>query len=169
MREKSSDLAKEYANELATPRHGNAEQLLGSQTECVFLIHRRDIVEPVKVRQRLQVRFMLDQLFSATMQQSNVRINAHNDFAVELKHKPQDTMRRRMLGPKINSEIAKSSFGHATSRYFGGTPLVPEVYTRSILCVTRAPRDVCCPGHPADPCGLVCAKGGPIFRRVLTW
>ena len=129
MREKSSDLAKEYANELAPPRHGNAEQLLGSQTERVFLIHRRDIVEPVKVRQSLQIRFMLDQLFSATMQQSNVRINAHNDFAVELKHKPQDTMRRRMLWPKINSEIAKSSFGHATSRYFGRTPLVPEIYS----------------------------------------
>jgi hypothetical protein len=78
----------------------------------MFLVHRRDVVEPVEVRQRLQVRFVLDQLLGSAVEQSDMRIDALNDLAVELEHEAQNAMGRRMLGPKIDGEIADSSFGH---------------------------------------------------------
>src|SRR4029453_8661270 len=55
---------------------------------------------------------MLDQLLSAAMQKTNVRIDARNDLAVELEHKAQNAVGRRVLGPEIDGEIADSSFGH---------------------------------------------------------
>ena len=78
----------------------------------MFLVHGRDIVEPVEVGQRLQVRFVLDQLFRATVQKSDMRIDAHDDLAIELEYEPQDTVGRRVLGPKIDGEIANRGFGH---------------------------------------------------------
>jgi hypothetical protein len=49
MREQAPDLAIEDADELPAPGHRDAEQLLGCQTERVFLIHRRDVIESVEV------------------------------------------------------------------------------------------------------------------------
>ena len=89
----------------------------------MFLVHRRDIVEPVEVRQRLQVRFVLDQLFRAPVQKSDMRIDALDDLAIELDYEPQDTVGRRVLGPKIDGEIANSGFGHGGPRV-GSTPPV---------------------------------------------
>ena len=36
-------------NVMTAPGHRDAEQLLGCQTERVFLVHRRDVIEPVEV------------------------------------------------------------------------------------------------------------------------
>src|SRR5256885_3668632 len=47
-----------------------------------LLVHRRDIVEPVKIRDRLQVGLVLDQFLGAAVEQANVRVNAFDDFAV---------------------------------------------------------------------------------------
>jgi len=89
----------------------------------VFLVHRRDIVEPVEVGQRLQVRFVLDQLFRATVQKSDMRIDALDDLAMELDYEPQDTVGRRVLGAKIDGEIANSGFGHGgLASAAGSTP-----------------------------------------------
>jgi hypothetical protein len=52
----------------------------------MFLVHRRDVVEPVEVGQRLQVRFVFDQLLGSAVEQSDMRIDARNDLAVELEH-----------------------------------------------------------------------------------
>ena len=53
MREQPPDLAKEHANELCPLGHGEAEELFGCEAECVLLVHRRDIIEPVEIRDRL--------------------------------------------------------------------------------------------------------------------
>ena len=42
----------------------------------MFLVHRRDVVEPVEVGQRLQVRFVFDQLLGSAVEQSDMRIDA---------------------------------------------------------------------------------------------
>jgi len=55
------------------------------QNACSWF-HRGDVVEPVEVGQRLQVRFVFDQLLGSAVEQSDMRINARNDLAVELKH-----------------------------------------------------------------------------------
>jgi hypothetical protein len=46
------------------------------------------------------------------MQQTDMRIDALHNLAIELEHKAQYAVRRRMLGPEIDGEIAQSRFGH---------------------------------------------------------
>ena len=72
---------------MSWPSSGNrdAKQLFGRQAERVFLIHRRDIVEPVEIWQRLQIGFVLDKLFSAAMKQADVGIDAPDHLAVKLQ------------------------------------------------------------------------------------
>ena len=73
----------------------------------MLLVHRRDIIEPVEIRDRLQIGLVLDQLFGAAMQQPDMRIDALDHFAVEFKHEPQHAVRGRMLRPEIDREIAR--------------------------------------------------------------
>jgi hypothetical protein len=49
----------------------------------MLLVHRRDVIEPVEVRQRLQVGLVLDQLLGAAVQEPDVGINALDHLAVE--------------------------------------------------------------------------------------
>src|SRR6202023_3890826 len=114
MRQKPADLAIEHADDLRAPRHGEAEQLFRRQAERMLLIHRRDIIEPVEIRDRLQVGLLLDQFFSAAMEQSDMRIDALHHFAVKLKHEAQYAMRRWMLRAEVDCEIARCGFGHHT-------------------------------------------------------
>ena len=106
MRKQPSDFTIEHTDELAPFRDCDVKQLLGRQTERMFLVHGCDIIEPVEVRQRLQVSLMLDQLLGAAMQETNMRVDAPHDFAVKLQHETQDPVRRGMLRPKIDREIA---------------------------------------------------------------
>src|SRR6266567_7436935 len=116
MREQPADLAIEHANELGSPRHLDAEQALRGETECMFLVHRRDVVEPVEIGDRLQIGLLLDQLLGAPMQEPDVRIDALDYLAVELEYQAQHAVRRRMLRPEIDGEIAQRGFGHFTCR-----------------------------------------------------
>ena len=63
----------------------------------MLLVHGCHIIEPVEIRDGLQIGFILDQLFGATMKQADMRIDAGDDFAIKLQHKAQNAMRRRML------------------------------------------------------------------------
>src|SRR5262249_36960162 len=101
MGEDPANLAKKNPQQLAAPRHFERKQFLDCQAKSMFLIHRRDIVEPVKVRYVLQIGAGLHQLPGAAMEEPDMRVNALNDFAVEFENKPQDAMRRRMLRAKI--------------------------------------------------------------------
>ena len=112
MRQQPADLAIEHADELGAPRHGDAEELLDRQREGVLLVHRRDIVEPVEIGDRLQIGLVLDQLLGAAVEQSDMRVDALDHLAVELEHQPQNTMRRRMLRPEVDVEGADVGFRH---------------------------------------------------------
>jgi hypothetical protein len=46
------------------------------------------------------------------MQETNMRVDAPDDFAVKFQHKTQDPVRCGMLRPKIDHEIAGRGFGH---------------------------------------------------------
>ena len=98
-------------------RHREAEQLLDREAEGVLLVHRRDIVEPVEIRDRLQIGLVLDQLLGAAMQQADMRIDALDHLAVELEHQAQHAVRRRMLRPEIDGEVAQRGFGHRARAY----------------------------------------------------
>jgi hypothetical protein len=112
----------------------DAEQLFGRQAERVFLIHRRDIVEPVEIWQRLQIGFVLDKLFSAAMEQADVRIDALDHLAVELQDQAQHAVCRRVLRSEIDREIAERSLGHADFFRFAGTE-TPSTW----ICSANAP------------------------------
>ena len=96
----------------------------------MFLIHRRDIVEPVEVRQRLKIGFVFDQLFRTAMEQADMGVDPPHHLAVQFQHKTQHPMCRRVLRPKIDREIAEPSFGHARLV----PPLVPRGETLLKLC-----------------------------------
>ena len=53
------------------------------------------------------------QLLGPAMLETNMRVNALYDLAVELEYKTQHPMGCRVLGPKIDGEIADSRFGHS--------------------------------------------------------
>ena len=46
------------------------------------------------------------------MQQADMRIDALDDFAVELQHQTQHAVRRRMLRSEVDGEIAEVLVGH---------------------------------------------------------
>src|SRR5258708_2499876 len=62
MIENAPNLAIEAADQLTPARHRDAEQLLDGERERMLLVHRRDIIEPVEIRNRLKISLVLDQL-----------------------------------------------------------------------------------------------------------
>src|SRR5260370_19744438 len=85
MGQDAADRAIEHADQLSAARPRDAEQLFRREAERVLLVHRRDIVEPVEIRDRLQIGLVLDQFFGAAMKQADMRINPRDHFAVEHK------------------------------------------------------------------------------------
>ena len=83
-----------------------AEQLLDRQHEAVLHAHRRAIIEPVEVGQRLGVGLVLDQLLGAAVEQADVRVDALDDLAVELHDQAEDAVRRRVLRAEVDRVIA---------------------------------------------------------------
>ena len=79
----------------------------------VLLVHRRDVVEPVEIGQRLEIGLVLDQLLGAAMQQPDMRIDALDHLAVELEHEAEHAVRRRMLRAEIDGELAVVAFALA--------------------------------------------------------
>jgi len=105
MRKQPSDFAIEDADELRAAWDRDAQELFRRQAERMLLVHRRDIVEAVEIRDRLQIGFVLDQLLGAAMKQADMRIDPLHHLAVEFKHEAQDAVRGRMLGAEIDREI----------------------------------------------------------------
>ena len=55
---------------------------------------------------------MLDQLLGAAMQKPDMRVDALYHLAVEFKDKAQYAVRRGMLRPEVDREIALSRISH---------------------------------------------------------
>ena len=92
----------------------------------MLLVHRRDVIEPVEIRHRLQIGLVLDQLLGPAVEKPDMRIDALHNLAVELKHKTQHAVGRRVLGPEIDGEIANGRFGHSGPKSAAGaTPAAP--------------------------------------------
>ncbi len=101
-----ADFRIEHPDQLGPVGNLNAEQLLDGQAEGVFLVHRRDIVEPVQIGHVLQIGARLHQLLGAAVQQADVRIDAFDDLAVQLQHQPQHAVRGRVLRAEVDGELA---------------------------------------------------------------
>ena len=76
----------------------------------MLLVHRRHVVEAVEIGQRLEIGLVLDQLLGAAVKQADMRVDALDDLAVELEHEAQYAVRRRVLRPEIDGELAVVAF-----------------------------------------------------------
>src|SRR5690242_4618257 len=76
----------------------------------MLLVHRRDVIEPVEIRKRLEIGLVLDQLLGAAMQQPDMRIDALDDLAVEFEHQAEHPVRGGMLRSEIDGELAVLAF-----------------------------------------------------------
>ena len=72
----------------------------------MFLVHRRDVIEPIEIADRLQIGLVLDQFFGAAVQKANVRVDTLDHFAVQLKNEAQHAVGRRMLRPEVHGVVA---------------------------------------------------------------
>jgi DNA-directed RNA polymerase I and III subunit RPAC1 len=99
------DLAKQRPDPLGALRDVDVEQLLDGQREALLVGHHADVVEAVKVRQRLQVGAVLDQLLGAAVQQPDVRVRPDDLLAVELEDQAQHAVRGRVLRPKVDRVV----------------------------------------------------------------
>ena len=75
---------------------------------------------------------MLDQLLGPAVQKADVRVDALDDFTVELQYEAQYAVSRRMLGPKIEGEVAQGCFGHNGLASAAGSTLAADAGSRSI-------------------------------------
>src|SRR5215213_9663595 len=90
MRLDPRQLKKEHPDELPAPGNPNAKELFYGKAEGVLLAHRRDVVEPIKVWDGLDVGLVFDELLGPTVKKADMRIDALHHLAVELQHEAQD-------------------------------------------------------------------------------
>src|SRR6516165_4475728 len=100
------DLSKRDTNVLRPGWRRDPHQFFDSERESMLLAHRRYVVEPVEIRDRLQIRLVLDQFFRAAVQQTDMRIGALDDLAVHLQNEAHHAVRRRVLWTEIHHEIS---------------------------------------------------------------
>ncbi len=112
MRQDTADFRVENADQLAADRDLDVEKLFDGQRIGVFLVHRRDVVETIEIGQRLQIGLRLDQLLGAAMQQADMRVDALDDFTVELEHEAKNAVRCRVLRAEVDVEVADVMLGH---------------------------------------------------------
>src|ERR1700722_6590829 len=131
MRKEAADLAIKDTDKLGPSRNRDAEQPLDRERICVLLIHRRDIVEPIEIGHVLQVGARLHELFSAAMQEADMRVDPLDHLAVELEHQAQHAMRSRMLRPEVDREVAEVLLVHDPDPAAGG--LMPTLVFRPLI------------------------------------
>ena len=122
--EDAADLAIEHPDDRAPARDLDVQQLLDGQAEGVLLVHRADIVEPVEIRDVLEVGPGLHQLFGAAVQQADVRVDPLDHLAVQLQHHAQHAVRGRMLRAEVERELARAVGGHRLRHFRDGMGVV---------------------------------------------
>ena len=108
-------------------------KLLHREPIGMLLIHRRHVVEPVEIGQRLEIGLVLDQLLGAAMKQPDMRVDPLDDLAVELEHEAQHAMRGRMLRPEIDGELAIVAFARPLSASVSAASVVDISHHASTL------------------------------------
>ena len=119
MAQNAADLAEKDPEELGATWHFELEEPLDGEHEGVLLVHRRGVVEPVEVRNVLDVGARLDQLLRAAVEQPDVRVDALDDFAVELQHQAQHAVGGGVLRPEVDGKVADGGRNHLDAHVLG--------------------------------------------------
>ena len=110
--EQTGELREQDPDILGAQRHLDAEQPFHGEGERVLLIHRRDVVQPVKIRDGLQIGLVLDQLLRSPMEKADMGVGALDDLAIHFQHQAQHAVGRRVLGAEIHGEVLEPGLGH---------------------------------------------------------
>jgi len=105
MVEDAGNLQEHNADDGGASGDLKVQQLFHRHGVTVLRGHHGDVVEAVKVWQRLLVRLVLNELLSAAVKEPNVGVGAINHLAIELEDQPQHAVRRWVLGPKVEGEV----------------------------------------------------------------
>ena len=120
----------------ARRRHGDAKQPLDGKRERMLLIHGRDIVEAIEIRDGLKVGLVLDELFGAPMQEPDMGIDPGYDLTVKLQHQTAiPHARHGCCGPKLMLKLRScaSCHGQGPKRWSAGWPRPISCRTASLL------------------------------------
>lgn len=91
----------DHADELRAARHLEPCELLDGACKAEIVVHRRDVVEPVRIGEPLHVGARLQEFLDAAMQVTEHRLGLYDAFAVERELHLQDAVRRRVLRPHV--------------------------------------------------------------------
>jgi hypothetical protein len=113
------------------------------------------------------------------MQQANVRVDAPHNLAIEFQYEAQNSMRCRVLRPKIDGEVAVCCAFHNRSRWIQGklpsSQGVPSLHAPRgelhcgatfddlgrVISATLTVSDASLPAVVQRPNGIEYLKGGP--------
>ena len=99
-------LGREDPDVLGAARHLDVQQLLEGEHRRPLVEQRADVLERVRVADRLVVVGVLAQLLDAAMEIAEHRVEVDDLLAVELEDDPQDAVGRGVLRPHVDEHLA---------------------------------------------------------------
>ena len=90
--------------------HFDTRQFFNRKAPRVLLVHGGHIIQPIKIRQVLQICAAFHQLFGTAVQQSNVRVAAFDNFTIQFQNQTQHAVCRRVLWTKVDVKVADLLF-----------------------------------------------------------
>lgn len=102
----SGDLAEQGSDPLGSLGNLNVQELLDGQTEALLVGHHGDVVQTVKVGQRLQICLVLNQLLGTTVQQTDMRVGTDDLFTVQLENQTQHTVGGGVLRAEVDRVVS---------------------------------------------------------------
>src|SRR5207237_7040162 len=99
------DLRHDGAQELSPLRHRNVHQLLDRATIGEVVVHRADIIQPVRVGDELMVGAIFRQLLYPSMQKSHDRRGLDNPLSFQFQNYFQDAVSARVLRAHVEEQL----------------------------------------------------------------
>ena len=99
-------LGKHGADVFGADGHFYTQQFLNRQAIGLLVAHHGNVVQPIHIRQRLQIGFGFSQLFCATVQQADMRVGANDGFAFQLQNHAEYAVSGRMLWPEVDGVVS---------------------------------------------------------------
>ena len=91
---------------LGADRHINTGKFFYCQAIRLLVDHHGNVVQPIHIRQGLQIGFGFRQFFGASVQEADMRVGTDDLFAVQLQNHTQYTVRRRVLRAEVNGVVS---------------------------------------------------------------
>src|SRR5450830_646975 len=107
--EDTSNLIEHDTDILRANRHFNTHELFNRHHICMLVGHHGHIIQTIHIGHRLQISTILSELFSGSMQETDMRVSALNHFAIKLQHQTQHAMRCWVLWTKVHGVITNLS------------------------------------------------------------